>query len=101
MDLRKVTNENKLDLCRKYYLGGFACLPFLWFINSIWFFREAFLKEEYTEQKQIRSYVIRSMIGTVIWTAIITVWIVIFQLNRVSWGETADAMSFIIPRGIP
>ena len=30
-------------------------LPFLWFVNSIWFFKEAFLKEEYTEQKQIRS----------------------------------------------
>ncbi|OPL21311.1 hypothetical protein AM593_10147, partial [Mytilus galloprovincialis] len=66
MDLRKLKNEDKLDLCRKYYLD-----------------------------------VIRSMIGTVIWTAIISVWIVIFQLNRVSWGDTADAMSFIIPRGIP
>lgn len=40
------------------------------------------------------------MIGTLTWTAIITAWIVIFQLNRVSWAETADAISFIIPRGI-
>jgi presenilin enhancer 2 len=40
------------------------------------------------------------MIGTLVWTAIIAGWIVIFQLNRVSWGETADAISFIIPRGI-
>lgn len=35
--------------------GGFAFLPFLWFINSVWFFREAFLKPEYQEQRQIKT----------------------------------------------
>ena len=44
-----------VDLITDYFVGGFALLPFLWFINSIWFFKDAFLKEEYTEQKQIRS----------------------------------------------
>lgn len=101
MDLKRIANEDKLDLCRKYYLGGFALLPFLWFVNSVWFFREAFLKEPYDQQKQIRTYVIRSMIGTVIWIAIITTWVTIFQLYRADWGETADRISFIIPKGIP
>ena len=45
--------------------------------------------------------VIRSMIGTVIWIAIITTWVVIFQSNRVAWGITADKISFLIPKGIP
>ncbi|KAJ8316220.1 hypothetical protein KUTeg_006234 [Tegillarca granosa] len=66
MDLTRVNNEEKLNLCRKYYLD-----------------------------------VIRSMIGAAIWTAIIITWVVIFQQNRVSWGLTADKISFIIPRGIP
>ena len=35
--------------------GGFALLPFLWFVNSIWFFKEAFLKPPYEEQKQIKT----------------------------------------------
>ena len=82
-------NEDKLELCRKYWLGwfknyiflqtiimiqkiasivvyicyiflfffsgGFAFLPFLWFINSIWFFRDAFLAESFEQQKQIKS----------------------------------------------
>uniref|UniRef100_A0A8W8LBL7 Gamma-secretase subunit PEN-2 n=1 Tax=Magallana gigas TaxID=29159 RepID=A0A8W8LBL7_MAGGI len=74
MDLAKVKDEDKLNLCRKYYIGGFAFLPFLWFVNSVWFFREAFLKPEYQQQKQIKTYVIRSMIGTAIWIAIITTW---------------------------
>ena len=34
--------------------GGFALLPFLWAINSIWFFKEAFMKEHYEEQAQIK-----------------------------------------------
>ncbi|XP_041373361.1 gamma-secretase subunit pen-2-like [Gigantopelta aegis] len=99
MDLRKVKNEDKLELCRKYYLGGFAVLPFLWFINSIWFFNEAFRKPAFEQQQQMKTYVIRSMILTTISTVVIVAWIVVFQLNRVSWGATADYMSFVLPRG--
>ncbi|XP_045209962.1 gamma-secretase subunit PEN-2-like [Mercenaria mercenaria] len=101
MDLRRVKNEDKLELCRKYYLGGFAMLPFLWFVNSVWFFKEAFFKAQYEQQKQIRTYVIRSIIGSVIWIAIIVTWVTIFQLKRAEWGAAADYMSFIIPRGEP
>lgn len=35
-------------------LVGFACLPFIWAVNSIWFFDEAFRKPAYDEQKLIR-----------------------------------------------
>jgi len=99
MDLRRMKDEDKLTLCRKYYLGGFALLPFLWIVNSVWFFKEAFMKPTYEQQTQIRTYVIRSMIGALIWTAAITTWVTIFQLKRAQWGASADYMSFIIPRG--
>lgn len=83
MNLERIPNEEKLSLCRRYYLGmlwqwdimtrcdvfsvilvfivlicssgGFAFLPFLWLVNVLWFFREAFLKPTYTEQLQIKS----------------------------------------------
>merc|ERR1712179_218625 len=100
MDLQRMKDEDKLQLCRKYYLGGFAFLPFLWGINAIWFFREAFLADAYEQQKQIKSYVIRSMIGAVIWILLIAAWVTIFQIYRAEWGETADRISFIIPFGI-
>lgn len=45
--------------------------------------------------------VIWSMIGTLVWTAIIVTWVSVFQLNRADWGATADQISFIIPKGIP
>uniref|UniRef100_A0A7N6ADQ5 Gamma-secretase subunit PEN-2 n=1 Tax=Anabas testudineus TaxID=64144 RepID=A0A7N6ADQ5_ANATE len=55
MNLERLPNEEKLSLCRKYYLGGFAFLPFLWLVNVVWFFREAFVKPAYTEQLQIKT----------------------------------------------
>lgn len=36
------------------FLAGFAFLPFLWTINAVWFFREAFHKPEFDEQPQIK-----------------------------------------------
>uniref|UniRef100_T1IP80 Gamma-secretase subunit PEN-2 n=1 Tax=Strigamia maritima TaxID=126957 RepID=T1IP80_STRMM len=101
MDLGKMKNEQKLYLCRWYYRGGFLFLPFLWFVNFFWFFNEAFRKQAFDEQRQIRSYVIRSAIGSLFWTAVFIAWVVVFQTHRAGWGETADYMSFIIPTGIP
>ncbi|WAR04457.1 PEN2-like protein, partial [Mya arenaria] len=76
---------------------GFALLPFLWFVNSVWFFREAFLRPHFEEQKQM--HVMRSILGSVLWICAIVTWVTVFQLKRAEWGPTADYMSFIIPRG--
>lgn len=37
-----------------HFSVGFALLPFIWAVNSIWFFDEAFRKPAYDEQKSIR-----------------------------------------------
>nr|AXY96274.1 Pen2 [Locusta migratoria migratoria] len=101
MDLSKMKNDRKLYLCRWYFRAGFAFLPFLWCINAIWFFPEAFRRPEFEEQKPIKKYVILSAIGSIIWTIILVSWIVVFQTHRAEWGATADYMSFIIPTGVP
>ncbi|XP_027049120.1 gamma-secretase subunit PEN-2-like [Pocillopora verrucosa] len=101
MDLRKVPDEEKVNLCRKYFLGGFALLPFLWFINVVWFFREAFIKPTFTGQSKLKSYVIKSAVGFLIWFAGLTAWIIIYQKYRASWGEFGDKISFVIPLGEP
>lgn len=100
MDLKKVPDEEKVNLCRKYFLGGFALLPFLWFINGVWFFREAFIKPSFTGQSKIKSYVIKSAIGFLVWCAGLTTWILIYQTYRASWGEIGDRISFVIPLGV-
>ncbi|XP_017836631.1 gamma-secretase subunit pen-2 [Drosophila busckii] len=99
MDISKATNPRKLQLCRTYFMTGFAFLPFVWAINVCWFFEEAFRKPTYPEQNQIKRYVIYSAIGTLIWTIALITWIIIFQTNRAAWGATADYISFIIPLG--
>ncbi|XP_067874711.1 gamma-secretase subunit PEN-2 [Heterodontus francisci] len=101
MNLERVSNEDKLDLCRKYYLGGFALLPFLWLVNVVWFFREAFLKPQFNEQPQIRKYVKWSAVGLLLWIAALTTWISIYQTLRPDWGAVGDYISFTIPLGIP
>ena len=160
---------DRLNLCRKYFLFGFACLPFLWLVNTIWFGQFVFLKkgestksrlprngsnksnnrdenngssqsaplhpeqpttsstarlrqqqqgpnspeqsyppedpelEAQKEQtlKSIRTYVILSFVGTLIWVIGIVAWVTIYQLRRAEWGEFGDDISFNIPRGIP
>lgn len=43
----------------------------------------------------------RSGLGLLLWVAVLTTWITIFQHFRAEWGEVGDYLSFTIPLGIP
>lgn len=43
----------------------------------------------------------RSALGLLLWVAVLTTWITIFQHFRAEWGEVGDYLSFTIPLGIP
>lgn len=43
----KVTPEEKVDLCKKYFYLGWLLFPFAWAVNAIWFYPEAFRKPEF------------------------------------------------------
>lgn len=36
------------------FAAGFGLLPFVWAINVVWFFNDAFRKPEFDEQTQIK-----------------------------------------------
>lgn len=38
----------------RLFTAGFAVLPFLWAINAVWFFRDAFRSPFFEEQPEIR-----------------------------------------------
>ncbi|KAG0710198.1 Gamma-secretase subunit pen-2 [Chionoecetes opilio] len=101
MNVSKIPHERKLTLCRKYYMAGFAFLPFMWAVNFVWFLHEAFWAAPYPEQKQIRRYVVVSGVGAATWLVAMVTWVIVFQQNRAAWGPTADYLSFIIPKGVP
>ncbi|KAM8793721.1 gamma-secretase subunit PEN-2 [Eudromia elegans] len=101
MNLERVSNEDKLELCRKYYLGGFALLPFLWLVNVLWFFREAFVAPPYTQQPHIKRYVRRSALGLSAWALALAAWVCVFQRRRAHWGALGDYLAFTVPLGTP
>lgn len=103
MDLSspKVSGADKLSLCKKYFFAGFAFLPFLWAVNAVWFFKEAFVKEAYPEQATIKKLVTGSFIGALVYFVAFVAWIVVFANHRSEWGALGDALSFNIPTGSP
>ncbi|KPJ17419.1 Gamma-secretase subunit pen-2 [Papilio machaon] len=99
MDLNRLPNDKKLQLCRWYFRVGCLLLPFAWAVNAVWFFNEAFVKPPFEEQKQIKKYVLISAVGAAVWACALIAWVTVFQMNRVLWGATGDMLSFIVPLG--
>lgn len=101
MDLNRVNDAEKLDLCKKYFIGGFFALPLLWLVNICWFSKQAFFRDNFPEQAKIKYYVTGSLIGFVVYTIPIVSWAIYFQKYRTSLGDFGESISFIVPAGIP
>ena len=101
MDLSssRISDEEKLGLCKRYFFAGFLCLPFMWFVNAIWFSKQAFVRNPFPQQHQIRTYVIMSGIGSLVWFVALLSWLIIYIQRRQEWGEFGDRISFNIPLG--
>jgi len=101
MDLSKVKDDVKRNLCRRYFFFGFAFLPFLWAVNAVWFYKEGFKRAPFPEQRDIKKYTVLSGLGAVIWIIGLTTWICIYQTHRAAWGQGGDDISFVLPHGRP
>eukprot|EP00731_Ephydatia_muelleri_P008621 Em0004g959a len=99
MNLDKVADDEKLRICRRYFVLGFYLLPAVWLANSVWFFKEAFLKRG--SNPLLRRYVAGSILGSLVWAAALIVWISVFQTQRQFWGAYGDYFSLTLPLGKP
>ena len=99
MNLERATPEEKVKLCKKYFYVGFFALPVVWFVNVLWFFREAFIKKD--NPPVLKKYVIFSAIGFLIWAIFFSIWISVYQSQRPDWGASGDYISFNVPLGKP
>jgi len=99
MNLERATPEEKVKLCKKYFYVGFFALPVVWFVNAVWFFREAFIKKD--NPPVLKKYVIFSAIGFLIWAIFFSIWISVYQSLRPDWGASGDYISFNVPLGKP
>lgn len=41
MNMRKMSEEDRLNVCRKYAYGSLLALPWLGLVNLVWFWRVA------------------------------------------------------------
>jgi len=101
MNLDKLSNDAKLSLCKKYFFVGFALLPFVWAVNAVWFFREAFLRPPFPQQRTLKTYVVGSVIGALVALGALIAWVIFFKTRRLEWGALGDSMSFVMPKGVP
>lgn len=89
--------DEKLTICRKYYIAGFFLLPIFWLVNFVWYYHDAYLAEPFEEQAQFRRYVLRSGIGFVFWTMLIVIWVFYFQTQR--YYHDWDYLTYNFPTG--
>ncbi|KFD53042.1 hypothetical protein M514_06158, partial [Trichuris suis] len=98
--MNRLPDIEKLRICKLYFVFGLFGLPSIWLVNGFWFFDQAFRrKPAFPEQASIRSYVVLSFIGAILWIVGIAFWAHVFLSGRVGWGATGDEMSLILPIG--
>uniref|UniRef100_A0A0E0JTW9 Gamma-secretase subunit PEN-2 n=1 Tax=Oryza punctata TaxID=4537 RepID=A0A0E0JTW9_ORYPU len=69
---------------RRFFLWGFACLPFLWAINCCYFWpvlRSPATSSSSAAFSQIRPYVVRSAIGFTIFSVVLLTWATTFIIG--------------------
>ena len=83
-----------LRVARRMYYGGFALLPWLWFIN--WFhFRNA-ARQPHADP-QLATYVHRSLVGAVSGLVLFVAWVVTVSLSWESWGDFGRSIMMVVP----
>lgn len=95
--LEKLSSEEHISISRKMFYGGFAFLPFLWLVNFVYFYKTI---QQPNAPKVLKQYVYFSLAGCVTWFIILTTWYALFVSKRVSWGEGADRITVVIPKGL-
>lgn len=92
-----INMDEKLSICRKYYLAGFFLLPLFWLVNFVWHYEDAYRAEPFEEQPQFKHYVLRSGIGFVFWAILFISWIFYFQTQR--YYNDWDYLTYNFPTG--
>jgi presenilin enhancer 2 len=98
MNLEKLSEQQLLDLTKKYFYLGLLFLPMIWCLNFAWIYPFVQKHTNYSNYTEIRKFLIFSAIGATIWATGITFWIVTFLTRRNDWSF-ADVISVFIPKG--
>ncbi|KAL0081385.1 gamma-secretase aspartyl protease complex, presenilin enhancer-2 subunit [Phycomyces blakesleeanus] len=95
--LDKMSNDELITISKKMFYGGFAFLPFLWLVNVMYFFT---MCRKSTAPPALRKYVLMSLAGCILSFIALTTWYAVFVNKRVQWGQSADTITVVIPKGV-
>lgn len=83
-----------LKVARRMWYGGFAGLPWLWFV--VWFHFRTPAKLPAADP-QLQTYVQRSIIGAIIGGLFFVAWVIYVQLTWHTWGSFGQSFMLVIP----
>lgn len=91
-----VSEQAALDLrvARRMFYGGFAALPWLWFVAWVHFRKPA---RQPGADPQLKKYADRSLVGAICGGVALVAWIVAVQLSWHSWGDFGISIMLVVP----
>ena len=90
------SRDSELDLrvCRRMFYGGFAGLPWLWFIAWVHFRHAAKLP---SADPQLATYARRCGLGACIGALLFVAWVVTVQTQWRNWGDFGRRIMLFVP----
>ncbi|KAI8376756.1 gamma-secretase aspartyl protease complex, presenilin enhancer-2 subunit [Choanephora cucurbitarum] len=95
--LEKMSSQEHIAISRKMFYGGFAFLPLLWLVNFLYFYKQT---QKTDAPKELKRYIYLSLGGCVVWFVVLTTWYGLFVNKRIDWGQGADRITVVIPKGL-
>lgn len=92
----EIERQAKLDLrvARAMFWGGFAALPFLWFVAYMHFRKAAILSNA---EPRLVVYVRRCRNGAVLGGFLFVMWLTIVSLSWRTWGQFGRDLMLVLP----
>merc|ERR1712018_415536 len=103
VNIAKMTEVERLDLCYKYFIAGFFFLPVFWICNSFWFWPDAYGQRVSNQQnisQKFKFYIKFSIVGSIVWLTIALSWMSYFQMFRHGFGRDLDWLYLYLPIGV-
>ncbi|KAK8804096.1 hypothetical protein WA171_000189 [Blastocystis sp. BT1] len=69
--------DEEMKTAKIYYITGFFCLPMMWLLIVLnwWNYRKLTTEKG----KRMAKYIRHALIGCIIWSIVLVVWIIVFQ----------------------
>ena len=83
-----------LKVARRMFYGGFAGLPWLWFVLWVHFRKVA---KEPGADPRLSTYVNGSLVGAICGGVALVSWIVAVQTSWHTWGDFGKSLMLVIP----